>query len=328
MNTYRDQVTQALHAATILGPTQYAWLGRRSRPLRAALERDLDDAERRSYLVSSLGDELYFSFYCHGAPVTARSGLPQPVASDPRLLEAMSRANTGRGSWEPGWTVARIETDQAVVAKGGIHVGVPVTECDGDVVPGAMVSLALPKELPLLSPGSWTALGDVPLDPSSRSAFVRVYWNVSSNGAPALVRAVSSRFNEARVPFELKLADHRLRFGRCDPAILYVGANAFGGVHARLAEIAAALAGHLRPGVPAFTFEHVPGVGLAEDGADGGSFGARRCALVADAIVRGYELRLTKLDERLAVVIDRFAEAGVLIDAPYLEPSLTGRHVL
>jgi class II lanthipeptide synthase len=328
MSTYRDQVSEALGAVKILGPTQYAWLGRKSRRLRAALERDLNDAERRRYLVSSLGDELYFSFYCHGTAVTARSGMPQPAASEPRLLEAMSRANTGCGSREPGWTVARVEADDAVVSKAGVRVRIPVSECDGDVAPGAAVSLRLPKDLPSVTPGSWTVLGDVPLDASSRSGLVRVYWNVSSSGAAALVRAVSERFNQALVPFELKLADHPLRFARCDSAILYVRADAFAAVRATLAEIAVALAGRLRPDVPAFTLELVPGVGLAEDRDDGQSFGARRCALLSDAIVRGHERGLTRRDERLDLVAGRFAEAGVQIDAPYLEPSLVGRHVL
>ena len=78
----------------------------------------------------------------------------------------------------------------------------------------------------------------------------------------------------------------------------------------------------------AFTRELAPGVGLAEDHRDGGSFGARRCALLADAIVCAHEHGLTKRDERLESVGGRFAEGGVLIDAPYLEPSLAGRHVL
>jgi hypothetical protein len=239
----------------------------------------------------------------------------------------MSNANMGRGSWEPGWRVVRVDAGYAVVAKSGVEVGVLLSACDGQVAPGAVVSLALPKELPFVSPGSWTALGDVPLD-ATRSGLVRAYWNVSSRGAPALVNAVTSRLNEARVAFELKVVDHRLRFGRCDAAVLYLGADAFGGARDTLSDIATTLAGHLRPEVPAFTLELAPGVGLAEDGADDRSFGARRCALVAEAIVLAHERGLTRLDERLEVVAARFAEAGVLIDAPYLEPSLAGRHAL
>lgn len=325
MSRYRHQVAEALTAVKILGPTQYAWLGRRSRLLPAALERALDDAKRRRYLVDSLGDELYYSFYCHGTPVTARSGVPMPVASHPWLLETVSRANTGRGGWDPGWTIVRVDPGQAVASKAGVRVRVEIGDCDGAVAPGAAVRLRLPKELPSLTPGSLTVLGDVPLDSPSP---VRVYWNVASSGAAALVRVVSSRLNEALVPYELKVVDHPLRFERCDAAVLYVDAEAFGAVRAMLPDIVAALAGRLRPDVPAFTLEFAPGVALAESDDAGGSFGARRCALLADAIVRAHEHGLTTPDERLDVVAGRFAEEKVLIDAPYLEPSLAGRHVL
>jgi hypothetical protein len=323
MSLYRDQIAEALAAVRILGATQYAWLGRRSR--RLAAERDLDDAERRRYLVYSLGEELYFSFYCHGTPVTARWGLPQPIASQLSLLEAMSQANTGRGSWDGGWTVARVDAEHVVASRDRVRVRVAASDCDGVVAPGATVRLRLPKELPSITPGFMTVLGDVPLD---ASRFVRVYWNVASGGAAALVRAITSSLNHALVPFELKVADHPLRFARSDASILYVGADAFGAVRATLIEIAVALTGRLRPAVPAFTLELVPGVGLAEDRDGGGSFGARRCALLADAIARAHEQGLATAEDRLNVVADRFAEAGVLIDAPYLEPSLAGRHVL
>ena len=89
----------------------------------------------------------------------------------------------------------------------------------------------------------------------------------------------------------------------------------------------ATLTPHLRPEIPAFTLALAPGVGLAED-ADGESFGIRRCSLLADAIVRAHEQGIAGLEARVEAVAVRFAAAGVSIDAPYLESSLAGRHVL
>ena len=68
--------------------------------------------ERRSYLVAGLREELYRSFYCHGRPVPARWGNRGPSAADWWLTQAMSEANSGLGSWDPGWTVLRIDGDQ------------------------------------------------------------------------------------------------------------------------------------------------------------------------------------------------------------------------
>ncbi len=71
-----------------------------------------------------------------------------------------------------------------------------------------------------------------------------------------------------------------------------------------------------------------PAWGLRRTDGSGESFGVRRCALLADAIVRAHEAGVTRIDARVDAVVARFAEAGVEINAPYREPTLAGRHVL
>jgi hypothetical protein len=220
----------------------------------------------------------------------------------------LSKANRGHGSWEHGWTVEHVDDGHAVVAGSRLRVRVPAADCrPSRLAPGTAVSVRLPKELPSLSPGFCIVVSDAPADTSD----VRVYWNVTHAGAPALVEAITSWLNGDGLPFRLKVADHPYRFERCDAAVLYLEARAFRRLRTTLHEVAAELAGGLEPSIPAFTLELAPGVGLAED--DGGeSFGTRLCALLADAIVDGRE------------VAGRFAEHGVDIDAPYR----AGRNVL
>ena len=316
---------------TIRGPTTYSWLGRRSRALPASIEAELDESQRRGYLLSCLREELYWSYYCQGGPVPAHRGEPGPVAPDPWLAAAMSRANTGSGGWEPGWTVERVEGEDAVVSRGRLRARIPVGACGavaGRVRSGAVVTLRLPKELPSLSPGFSTVVGEAPADPASWASIVRVYWNVASIGAPALVGALTSRLNADQVPFRLKVADHPFRMGRCDAAVLYVQVDTFRALDGMLRRVAGSLRSQLRPRIPAFTLQLAPGVGLAEDADARESFGERRCALLADAIVRAQSEGITRPHARLAAVAARFAEDGVQIDAPYLEPSFAGRHVL
>ena len=185
----------------------------------------------------------------------------------------------------------------------------------------------MPKELPELSPGYFTVVGDAP-DPDPAASLVRVYWHVTRAGAPALVAALTSRLNAEHVPFQLKVADHPLRMDRCDAAVLYLRGDSFRAFAETLREVAVALGARLQPRIPAFTMELAPGVGLAEENGNAESFGVRRCALLADAIVRAGEHGHTDAAARLDAVAARFAEHGVQIDAPYLEPSLAGRHVL
>ncbi len=325
MSRYRDQIAAALAAVTIRSPARYAWLGRLSQPLPARLAAELNDSQRRTYLVACLREELYWSFYCHGGPVDARWGEPQPPFPDPWLTDSLSRANGGRGSWEPGWTVEHVEDEIVVVSDGRLRTRVRLDDCRGEVGLGASVEVRLPKELPEVAPGYFTVLGETPGVDASTS-LVRVYWHVTAAGAAPLVAALSCRLNADHVPFQLKVANHPLRMRRCDAAVLYVRGDAFDS--AALEEVADALRPHLRPTIPAFTLELGPGVGLAEENGNAESFGARRCALLADAIVVSDERGLTDPDDRLEAVAQRFAEDGVEIDAPYREPSLTGRHVL
>lgn len=330
MSVYRNQIAAALRAVTIRGPTRYAWLGRSSRPLPRSVDAELDGAERRSYLVACLREELYSSFYCHGGPVPARWGQPEPFTPDPWLAEAMSQANTGHGSWQPGWTVKRAGDDEAVVASPRVRARIRVRDCEalgGSVTPGAAVRVRLPKELRALSPGFYTVVSDATADLEFAGSVVRVYWNVNRAGAPALVELLASRLNAERAPFRLKVADHPFRLDRRDAAVLYLEGDAFRALRGALRTVATALSTRVRPGIPAFTLELAPGVGLAED--EGGeSFGTRLCALLADGIVRGHEQGVMRIGDRIDAVAARFAENGIAADAPYLAPSLSGRHVL
>jgi hypothetical protein len=190
------------------------------------------------------------------------------------------------------------------------------------------VSIRLPKEHLWLAPGFYTALSDAAVDVESARAVLRVYWNVTPTGAPILMRALTTRLNLSAVPFRLKIADHPFRLDRCDAAVLYLPGGSFAAMRVTLLEVAAELTGHLRPSIPTFTLQLAAGVGLAEHDGGAVSFGTVRCRLLAQAIVRAHQLGITELGERIAVAAERFAEGGISIDAPYRDPSLSGRHVL
>jgi class II lanthipeptide synthase len=329
VTAYRAQVAAALRAAAVRGPTRYAWVGRASRPLAAALEAEMDEPAREAYLVTSLARELYASFYCRGQPVPARWGEPAPLAPDPELTAALSEANVGDGSWQAGWTVARIENGQAVL-MGDVRTRVPVGDCRGasGVQAGETVQVRVPKEHLWLSPGFYVALSDAAVDADPTHGILRAYWHITPTGAPRLMRALTSRLNADTVPFRLKIGDHPFRLDRCDGAVLYLSGASLDAVGPALSEIAADLRAHLRPSVPPFTLELAPGIGLAEHDGGPSSFGTVRCRLVAEAIVRARRQGLTVLGERIEAVASCFAAAGVDIDAPYREPALAGGHVL
>jgi hypothetical protein len=311
------------------GPARYEWLGRPSRPLPRPVNTCLRPHERRRHLVSALAQRLYVSFYSQGAVAAARWDRLEPVAADNQLVQALSEANTGSGSWQSGWTVLRLDGDEAVVATPRLRTRVARRDCRpvaGLVGPGARVSLRMPRELAAFSPGYWTAVSDAVLE--DRSSAVRVYWNVAHTGAPSLVRAITAWLNADGIPFRLKIADHPSRFARCDTAVLYLPSDEFHALRKHLGELAATLTTGLRAPIPAFTLELAPGVGLAEDDGTGASFGVQRCTLLADCIVRAHDEGKRHPRHRIHAIAMQFERAGVKIDAPYLAPTMAGRHVL
>jgi hypothetical protein len=332
MSGYRDQLVAAVRAVTIRSPTGYAWLGHASRPLPRSVRDELSGLECRRHLVASLREELYSSFYTTGGPVPARWGRTQPAAADPWLTTALSDANAGSGGWEPGWIVDRYDGDEAIVSTPRLRVRVSAADCraddDGPIRPGVAVSVRLAKELPALSPGFFMVLGAAELQAGASFGTLRVYWHITASGAPDLVRTLSSHLNAETVPFRLKVANHPVRFDRCDAAVLYLPIEAFDGIRGMLAQVAATLTSRLRPKTPAFTLALAPGVGLAESPTTGESFGEHRCGLLADGMVDADEQGVASDAARVEAVIESLAANGVEIDAPYLEPLLDGLHVL
>jgi hypothetical protein len=328
MTVYRDQVAAALRAVTIRGATRYAWLGRAAPRLAPELEAGLDDTGKRIFLATSLAEELYGSFYCRGRPVPGPGGVGTPVAPDPSLTAALSEANTGSGSWEHGWTVERLDRRNTVVAASRLRARLPTESCRPHVGlrPGDTIAVRVPKDLPSQSPGFYTAVGDALQD--AASGVVRAYWHVTRTGAPALMRSLTASLNAADVPFRFKVADHPFRMDRCDAAVLYVPAHRLPAIRETLLEVATDLAVHLRPELPAFTLPLAPGVALAEDDGSAESFGSRRCRLLAEAIVRARVEKVSGIAKRIDVVAKQFAAEGIVLDAPYRDPSLAGRHVL
>jgi hypothetical protein len=323
VSRYALQVADALAATRVHDSMRFAWKGRLSPPVDPPLKSRMNDAACRKHLLTTLAERLRTSWYCHGRAIAPEPGEAGRFVADQALIAELSAANLGHGTWQPGWTVERMEDGLVVGTDGTFRARIPVGDCrpaGGPLCTSAPFAVRLPKEMPFYSPGFHMMLGDADLD--LRREQVRVYWNVTASGAAQLVRALTSRLNAMKLPFELKVAAHPRAFRRCDAAVLYLSPEPFLAARDTLVRVAGQA--QLQAPVPALTYRLAPGVGLAEDVRDGPSFGTHRCALLAEAILRAHEEGL----ERLPTATAHFADAGLALDAPYLEPALDGRHVL
>jgi hypothetical protein len=324
VNPHRAQIAEALGAISIRSQHRFAWLGVTSPALPDVVASVLSDEVARDFLIRDVKARLYESFYCAGGVVrVGESGDQLGRAPDPVVVAALSTANAGHGSWQRGWRVDAVDADELIVVRDGVRAWARRSECRlrrGPFRIGAEVSIALPAELPALSPGFFTVVGDVDLGAEQDDLIARLYFNVSCAGAPGLVAELTSALNGARVPFRLKVVDHPERFARRDAAVLYLHAADLHRWRHLLRDVINACRAGLQPGTPVFTKPLSTGVGLGEErGGDGESFGMRRCAVLAAGVVRAHEEGIRDLRGRLRLVERHFADAGIDLDAPYLE---------
>ncbi len=175
----------------------------------------------REYLLHNLKWRLYADFYCGGG---VRPQLNEPearsVAGNSVFIHALSDANAGAGGREPGWTVVRVDGRQLVVARDGLSLWMAPEEVYGvdgsDLSSGSNVGILMPKELLRLSPGFYMALGNAEFPVDGSIPVLRFYWNLRSNGAARLISALTTRLNDQRLAFRLKVVNEPGRYSRCD----------------------------------------------------------------------------------------------------------------
>lgn len=334
MTSYEALVGGALAATAIHSPTSYTWFGRPGTSLTPEAAAAIAPEAARSFIVYHLKMQLYADFYCPGGarPPLETWDATRPPSGRTSFLQELSDANTGRGSFEPGWTVRSLEPDRVVVERDGLSLWATqdevVPEGTGGVSVGSSVRVRLPKELFKLSPGFYMALGDHGLVLDAGATLVRLYWHLEPGGAAGLVASLTRACNEAGVPFRLKLVSQPEQYRRCDAGVLYFRGADYGQVAAIAEGAYGLLAADLRPLTPALTKTLAPGLGLAEDPGGQESFGTHRCLALAEGMVRAYERAASTPEARLEAVAESFGDAGLRLEAPFLNPGSSDRYTL
>jgi hypothetical protein len=325
MTDYCKQVKAAIQATTFHSPTSYAWFGRRSHQLSSTIKRALTPETARSYLLFNLQSQLYQDFYCQGFARPARQeGNGIATMGITPFVKALSTANSGRGYWQAGWEVHSINDDEVAVKGENLELWAQPVDClvpqGSPITQGMRLSLRFPKEFLGISPGFYMALSDEASTREDEQNLVRIYWNLTAEGAIPFIRHITSMLNRAHLPFKLKVLNDPVHFTRCDAGVLYLCKRDYAAVSKILERLYPAIAASLKPGIPAFTKQLAAGIGLAEGPAAGESFGFHHCYLLADGMIRAYEQGKKLIDERLQVVVDCLAEAEISLEKPFLKP--------
>jgi class II lanthipeptide synthase len=275
-------------------------------------------------LASVLGGHIYVKLYIMQS---APDQLHPPDILDPNdLLAALAAANAGRGTWEAGWVVQRIEADGQVVAlKDGLAFWVRppgLSTTEGAIGPGESCRVWVPNEFRGRLLGFYCAVGDEQEESDGTDAaaepLLRYYWHLRSCAAVPFLATATSLLNDARIPFGLKVLSDAREYRRADAGVLYVHARNDPRVGPLIGEIYRQVACDLRAPVPLFTKRLANGLGYAEDPRSSLSFGEHRCKLIGEALWRSFSRGETDRQARAATLVAQFEEAGLDPLRPYL----------
>ena len=281
------------------------------------VENDRDSRRLTTRACDLLADVLYMTMHCRRT-VPASSGviIPRPGDVDsPSFVARLSTANTGSGSWHDGWTL-RAQTGQQVLGleRGELRLWahrMDFVPDNGHFDVGAIGRLRFPKEYLNLYPGYYVALGNA--HRGRRDDGLRLYWNVTADGAARLLARLSHALNEAAIDFQLKVLNTPQQFDRTDAAILYVPKKDWAAIRELVAAAYEELKGWLKPAVSAYVLGLAPGLGLAEDPVEHVSFGQHRSRILASSLSAASERK-----DAFTAVLSGVQAAGLDVRRFYL----------
>lgn len=332
MSPLHADLLTVLDSVEILTATSYRLLDREVRDLEADAASSIAASPVDTPLmVSTLAMAVYAQLYIR--PTTPGRTRPDLLAQRD-LVAALSAANTGQGTWEPGWRIVEVDDDDRVaVIKDAVIFWVPrsgLRTSEEQVVPGQFCRVRVAKELRNLMAGYYVAVGDGDVQDGGddTTRLVRFYWHVTAAGAIPFIGAVSSTLNRLGIPFRAKVLSDPVAYQRADAGVLYLDQRDYEATRHAIAEVHRVISPYLRPEIPLFTKPLAPGLSLAEDPGNGSSFGQHRCQLIAQALWQSFTRSDRDRDAHAATLARVFQQAGLNPCYPYLEPRSVDRYTL
>lgn len=242
---------------------------------------------------------------------------------DLAFYEQLQMSNSGVGYFSPDWRILKQESDGSLaVSKGGLtlhvdrdrHLQSP--EYAADV--GDWVAIRMPGNL--VQNGFYMAVGNA--GTHSHQDIVRVYFNLSAEGAVAVMGSLTQQLNAILIPFAFKALYNPSDYGRYDSAVLYFEKRYYEAVQSVLQMVYAENQCHFQTEVPLFTKLLAPGLAIAEEPdrkfADLESFGMNRCQIVANGLLDAWQQGDESPEARMASIHQHFSLLGIELQRPYL----------
>ncbi len=242
---------------------------------------------------------------------------------DLAFYEQLHNSNSGVGYFSPDWQVLWQESDgKWVVTKGGLTLHIDrdrhLQPRERAAVACDSVAIRMPRNL--VQNGFYIAVGNA--GPQAHQDIVRVYFNLSPEGAVAVMGSLTQQLNAIPIPFSFKALYNPSDYGRYDSAVLYFQKSYYKVVWSVLKKIYAEIQCHFRMPVPLFTKLIAPGLAIAEEPnrkfAEMETFGMNRCQIVANGLLEAWQQGDESPEERMTSILQHFSLLGIEWQRPYL----------
>jgi len=295
---------------------------------------------QRKYLSLQLRSFLYGIYYNGSmrtalAPDADSNPLPLDLENNTFLgvdlgfYNRLHQSNSGTGYFDPGWYVLKEESDGSLaVTNGSLRLHIErdrhLQPAQQAAVVGDWVAVQMPPNF--VQNGFYMAVGNAGSnrldDSTSQSVTVRIYFNLTSEGAVAVMGSLTQWLNENAMPFNFKVLYNPKNYGRHDSGVLYFDKSDYEVVREVLQVLYGENQSYFQPEVPLFTMQLAPGLGLAEEPdqkfADRESFGMNRCQIVANGVLDAWHQGDNSLQGRMNAVTRQFSRLGIDLQRPYL----------
>lgn len=249
---------------------------------------------------------------------------------DLNFYDRLHKSNSGEGYFDSGWSVVRQESDGSLaVTKGGLTLHIKrdrhLQPSERSAAVTDSVSIRMPRNL--VQNGFYMAVSNAGSDTHPHT--VRIYFNLSPEGAVAVMESLTRQFNEITIPFAFKVLYNPSDYGRYDSGVLYFERSNYEAVRQVLRSVYAearclrrASPTHFRQEVPLFTKSLAPGLALAEEPdfkfATQESFGMNRCQIVANGLLEARQKGDESTECRMALIRQHFSLLGIDLQRAYL----------
>jgi len=247
---------------------------------------------------------------------------------DMAFYERLHNSNRGEGYFDPDWHVVRQESDGSLaVIKNGLILHIDcdrhLTSEDRSAVVGDRVAIRLPRNR--VQNGFYMAMGNnrkQSTQSSEQPEVVRVYFNLTSDGAVAMMEALTTQLNAISIPFSFKALYNPSDYGRYDSAVLYFEKSDYSEIHSVFQTVYRENQAHFNSSTPLFTKELATGLAIAEEPNQKfyelESFGMNRCQIVANGLLDAWQRGETTPEKRMDAILQHFSLLGIELQRPYL----------